>query len=307
MQKNIVITSGFKYLDIDAYAGCIVYREFVKSKGYQAKAITTAPYNQSVSALITDIDYAFDTLEDIEENSQFVILDVSNPTMLDTFVKEENIITIIDHHTGYEDYWEQKKNTHPHIEFIGSICTLIFEQIEQEEKLDILNPYLCQLMVAAILDNTLNLKATITTSRDIRAYHTLLKIGNLDASFADTYFLSCQNQIEKDLFTALKNDMKIASFGDILPSVFGQLLVWNHDNILTKVKEIESYFATYHKEWMLNIISLREGKSYILASSPNVQSHLEKLFQKSFQNNILILEPFMLRKEIIKQAQTDRK
>lgn len=36
----IVITSGSRYIDIDAYATCIGYRELLKLKGIEAKAIT---------------------------------------------------------------------------------------------------------------------------------------------------------------------------------------------------------------------------------------------------------------------------
>ena len=53
---------------------------------------------------------------------------------------------------------------------------------------------------------------------------------------------------------------------------------------------------------MLNLISLEEGKSYIVAVDVKVQSNLEKLFNQSFKNNIMELNEVWLRKEIIKKA-----
>jgi len=53
---------------------------------------------------------------------------------------------------------------------------------------------------------------------------------------------------------------------------------------------------------MLNLISLKEGKSYIFASTTNVINNLEILFKNKFNENLLILDKFMLRKEIMKMA-----
>lgn len=51
-----------------------------------------------------------------------------------------------------------------------------------------------------------------------------------------------------------------------------------------------------YKSWMINIISLKEEKSYIIT---NEKIKLTKLFNKNFDKDILELNKFMLRKEII--------
>ena len=53
---------------------------------------------------------------------------------------------------------------------------------------------------------------------------------------------------------------------------------------------------------MINIISLIDGKSYIITDSKKSKSDLEKLFGVTFERDILILDKFVLRKEIIKKA-----
>ena len=127
--NSVVITSGGKYIDIDAYAGCISYAVLLRSANIPAKAVTTAPLNESIPELIKKINFSFENYEPTD-NDEFILLDVSDPNMFDSIVRMENIIRVIDHHTGYEDYWKEKvlnkKIDKAEIEFIGSVCTNIY-------------------------------------------------------------------------------------------------------------------------------------------------------------------------------------
>ena len=53
---------------------------------------------------------------------------------------------------------------------------------------------------------------------------------------------------------------------------------------------------------MLNLISLEDGKSYIIANNECVKIRLERLFNSTFTNDIMQLDNVWLRKEIIKKA-----
>ena len=132
MKDKIIITSGRKYIDIDAYAGIFAYKELLHSLGYEVYTKTSAYINESIPKVVLDMNFEFDDVT-IDENTKFIVLDVSNPDFFDTFVKEKNIIEIIDHHIGYEDYW-QKTNIKTEIDFIGSICTIIFERFLKKVK-----------------------------------------------------------------------------------------------------------------------------------------------------------------------------
>jgi len=100
----IVITSGDKYIDIDAYASMIAYRELLKSKGIKCVAISNSVLNDSITKSIINMNYKLDNY--IPNNDdKFIIIDVSELGMFDKCVIDKNIIEIIDHHSGYEDYW----------------------------------------------------------------------------------------------------------------------------------------------------------------------------------------------------------
>jgi len=101
--------------------------------------------------LIKGIPFTLDSYEPTNDD-EFIIVDVSNPEHFDPIVNKENIIEIIDHHTGYEEYWQNKMNSN--IEFIGSVCTQIYEIYVEKNKLHLLNTDLCKLLIAGILDKS---------------------------------------------------------------------------------------------------------------------------------------------------------
>ena len=301
MEEKIIVTSGNRYIDIDAYASCIAYANLLRLKGKNAIAVSTANLNESVTNSLLNLPEKLETDYKLNGGEKFIILDVSNKDFFDNIVREEKIIEILDHHYGYEEYWKQKLNENSHIESLGAIATFIYELYEKENMLEEISVGMAKLLLAAILDNTLNLKAKITTERDCYAYEQLLKISNIGSDFAEIYFKECQEKIFENIEESIKNDTKIGVEGKILPDVFGQLLLWNSEDILNN--SINSKVLNeFDNKWMMNIISLEEGISYIVSEDENVKENLEELFSNNFDRNIMKLDQIWLRKEIIKEA-----
>lgn len=300
MEDTIIITSGNRYLDIDAYASCIAYANLLKNKGKNARAISTANLNESITETLIKLPEKLDEFQRFNGNEKFIILDVSNSDFFDYIVDKNNIIEIMDHHYGYEEYWNKKLKEKSHIEKIGAIATLIFEMYEKEEMLDKISSGIARLLVSAILDNTLNFKSEMTTLRDINAYNKLLNISNIQKDYAEEYFKECQDTIIKDLESSIRNDTKIDVESKYLPKVFGQLTLWNVEKL--KIKDIYRIMNQMDKKWMVNIISLEEGCSYIICDDIQTQNKLQELFESKFINNVMRLKQMLLRKEIIKKA-----
>lgn len=297
----ILVTSGSKYIDIDAYAGIIAYSNLLRLKGIQSKAVSTAKLNESITSSLLELNTKLDKYEEKEDN-EFIIIDVSNKDYFDDIVQENRIVEVIDHHTGFEEYWKNKLGEKSKIEFIGSVATLIVEDYEKENLLEKMSEDIAILLMSAILDNTLNFQAKVTNERDRIAYTKLQNIANIEENYAEKYFLECQQNIERDLRMAIENDTKVEKICDLLPTVFGQLTLWNKEFILANKKIIYETLNHINEEWIMNLISLEDAKSYIIAEDTNVKVGLERLFNKSFEDDILELENVWLRKEIIKKA-----
>ncbi len=296
----VIVTSGSKYIDIDAYAGCIAYANLLNLKGIKAKAVSTAVYNESITKSLINLNIKLDEYTE-NENNKFVIVDVSNKEYFDKIVKEDAIIEVIDHHIGHEEYWKRRLNENAKIEFIGSVATIIVEEYEKAKLLNKMSKDIATLLMSAILDNTLNFKAKITTNRDKIAYKKLQDIAKTKENYAEEYFLECQLKIEESLKYSIENDTKIEEINTILPKIFGQLIIWNNSILEKNNKEIiYDTLNNIGNDWMINIVCLAEGKSYIIAPNINTQNNLEKLFNRHFEKDIMQLDDVYLRKEIIK-------
>lgn len=298
-----VVTSGRKYIDIDAYASMITYREFLRVITKKpVLAISTAPLNQSIPPKLRQTKYNLDSVKLLPNGCNYIVVDVSNPDFFDPIIKPERIIEIIDHHTGYETFWQEKLGEAAEIEFIGSVCTVIYEKIKSSGQEKILDSELCRLLTAGILDNTLNLMSNITTERDRKAYDELVKIGGLDENWRREYFELCFAEISNNLEQAIIDDTKIEHVSESLPEVFGQIVLPSHAEFDAKI--LPGIFQPYD-EWMMNVISLDDGKSYIYYGGKDAEStknKLERLLGVSARDSMIVLDRFKLRKEIMDQA-----
>lgn len=300
----IVITVGKSYIDIDGYASSIAYRELLKMKSIESKFVSNAILNYSITDSLKSIPYSIDDYS-INSNDKYIILDLSNKSFFPEFVDENNVVEIIDHHPGFEDYWNNKLGNNAIIEPIGSVATIIVEKYEQDRLLDRMDKHIAKLLMAAILDNTLNFTANITTDRDKVAYKKLESLIN-EHDFATTYFSECQKYIEDNLQESIKNDIKIQKTNEYLPEVFGQLTIWDAEELLHKRDFINQIMNGYGNEWMLNIISLSNNSSYIIYSNDEIKIKLEQLLDCYDKNETLIKSPAMLRKEIMRKALTSK-
>ncbi len=120
----IVVTSGSKYIDIDAYASCIAYANLLNLKGKEAKAVSSAKTNESIPSSLLKLNIGLDNYKPSQED-EFIVIDVSNKAFFDKIVNEDKIIEIIDHHVGYDEYWKNKLQDKAKIEFVGAVATII--------------------------------------------------------------------------------------------------------------------------------------------------------------------------------------
>lgn len=294
-----IVTSGRRYIDIDAYATMIGYAYLLNLKGIEAKAITSAKLNESITEKILSMENKLDEYE-IKENDEFIIVDVSDKGFLDDLVNIDKVIGIIDHHPGFEDQWRNLEND-AIIEPIGAVATIIVEMYEKEGYLEKMPQEIAYMLMAAILDNTLNFKAKITTSRDIESYNKLNKIVKND-KLAEEYFNECQEKILLNPVDSIKNDTKIGVVSNILPPVMGQLVLWDKDYFIKNMDLLIETMESFKEDWIMNLISLKDGKSYIIATDNIIKNKIEKLFGLQYNGDIMELDDVWLRKEIIKKA-----
>lgn len=294
-----IITSGASYLDIDAYACCIAYAELLNLQGLPARAVSSAKPNSSVSPTVLSWGAAFQRYTP-QANDGFVLVDVSDHHHFDPLVVLDQVVEVIDHHPGYEQYWAERLGCAADIRPIGAAATLVFQRWQTAGLLSRMSEQSAALLATAILDNTLNFTGQMTTEQDVRAYDLLAQRANLAANWPERYFLECQAAIEADLQAALAADLKRFKPDSNLPQVFAQMTVWDADGLLhNHCNEICAWMAGQGDDWLLNVISIRDGKSCLLAEPEASQQTLNRLLPLQWQAAMAIVKPSMLRKELL--------
>ena len=251
--------------------------------------------------MLRDSKYVLDKKPTGIGSANIILVDVSDPEYFEEFVDESRILEIIDHHPGHENYWNKRTTIKSQIEAIGAVCTQVYEKFVESGRIDLLDKKLCQLLVAGILDNTINLKSKITNERDQKAYQDLMKLGMLSDDFGRKYFEACEREQMKNLKSAILGDIKTkCKSPSPLPNAIGQIILFNRDRITQDL--LNDIFTDYDR-WMINIISLEDGRSYLYCDSEETKAGLEKLFNiKSNHDKLVVLDNFILRKEILKRA-----
>ncbi len=291
----LVLTVGNSYVDIDGYASCIAYRELLKMRGEEAMFVTDALFNYSITNSLLESSYIKDDYT-VSEEDTFIVLDLSNKEYFPRFVKEEKIVELIDHHRGFEEYWNSKLGDRAIIESIGAVATIIVEKYEQYNMFQKMDKKIALLLMAAILDNTLNFTADITSDRDIRAYKRLQELtGEID--YADIYFKESQEAILNNIEEAIVNDIKYQKENDKLPRIIGQLTIWDINDLNHSI--IRQIMNNKGSNWIINIISLKDNISYIMCSDDAIEKDMILLLNGEQKKGFVVLKPAKLRKEIM--------
>lgn len=299
-----IVTSGKTFLDIDAYGGCVAYAELLNIQGEKAVAFSSAPLNESITTTARSWNVAFSDDYEAATEDTYILIDVSEPEFIEKTADIERVEEVIDHHVGYEDFWRERIGDKTDIEFIGAACTQVYERWEKAGLLIKMSKESAGLLVSGILDNTLNFKAGVTTDRDRTAFANLLKIAGLDEQWAAQYFTECQDTILGDLRNALINDTKLMGFQKLSVEriAFGQLVVWDAGQIVAEhMDDIQVTMAALSDAWFVNLVSIKEGRSYFLTNDSVVRDWAESILCVAFEGNIAEAERLWLRKEIVKQ------
>ena len=304
MYRMKVVTSGLSFLDIDAYAGCVAYAELLNLQGIEAIAFSSANINDSVTQTIKswNAPLSFDYI--VKPEDSFMLIDVSEPEFLEKHVDIDRVEEVIDHHVGYEKFWEERVGSKSNIEFIGSACTQVYEGWVKAGLFKKMSETSARLLISGILDNTLNFTAGVTTERDRRAYDELLSIANLPSDWTSRYFQECEESIFADISDALINDTKIMTFKNLSSEnvAFGQLVIWNANRAIGEYRDIiEETMSKKSQDWFINIVSISDEQSFFIASNEKVIRWAEKILDIKFNDGLALAGKLWLRKEIVKQ------
>lgn len=108
--------------------------------------------------------------------------------------------------------------------------------------------------------------------------------------------------VESDLPNALLKDIKTIRDHRVLPPRMAQLCVWDGERILDRLPQIRALMAG-PAPWMINVIGLRQRRSWFVCDDTHHQRMLAEVFGVGFAGGVAACDRAWLRKEIIRQTQ----
>ncbi len=290
-----IVTGAKQFTDIDCLACAIAYAKLIN-----AVAVLPGPLNSTVSNTIKNwrLDFQSDVPADI---SEIVIVDVSEQKVLENDWEVSKITKLFDHHFGHEKYWQEKLGQSSHIEPVGACATQIWEQWAKSDKQ--IDPISANLLTVAIVSNTLNFNAGVTTDRDKIAYSQLTKFTSLPLGWQEQYYSEVESSIFENPAKSISEDTKIVALTNLnLEINIGQLELWNGKEFIEQNQQV--IFDTLRpggEYWLMTIPSISEGKNYLFTQNSEIKSLLTKHINAQFEKDLGTTSRLYLRKEILRE------
>lgn len=302
---KIGVTASKYTNDIDALACVIAYTELLNLQGKDATGYIVEEPNSSITKEIKTWGYKYEEKPNGPDIS-YVIVDASYPEQFPDFVKTEKIVEIYDHHSGFEKYWKEQIGDKAKIELIGSCATLIWEEYKKHGFTEKVSQTSAKLLYAAIVSNTLNFKAKITSPRDVEAFKEISAIVDLPKTWIEKYFVDQEDAVYKNPREAIINDIKIIEFPNLKMKItIGQMELWDARKFVADykplIKEVLNEFD--HNQWFFNSPCISKGRNYIYSENEEVKKMLENLLDIKFKDGVAETKDLTLRKEIVKELQ----
>jgi inorganic pyrophosphatase/exopolyphosphatase len=300
-----IVTAGKAFNDIDAFGCAIAYAELLRLEGKDAKAVFVGPLNHSVTPLALEQSVEYLTEYVLKPEDRIVYVDLSGPDHLAFPDTEGQIDELYDHHYGHEEYWKERLGERSHIERVGAAGTLIWEEFVKRGFADTLSAPSANVLLLAILQNTLNFTSTETNDRDRAAFNELVKHSDFPLGWQERYFAESAKAMEQDFHAVLVNDTKILenSFGD-QRFVFSQLEITEDPRTFfgRHKTEIDTYWSSFqNKRCLVNIADMASRTSLLYSDDLHwLATVIKPLFAEATSTDDAILIPIHQRKQILK-------
>jgi len=286
--------------DLDGFACAIAYAEFLNKTGRPAGVKFFGTPNIEARYLMEKFNFKYPPEVKTGDFEKFILVDSSELRDLDEIIKPEKVVEIIDHRQVNDA--ASFKNAKIQIELVGSAATLIAEKFH-DSMIEISVPA-ATLLYGAIISNTLNFRAKVTTDRDrLMAdwLNTKLGFGN---DFTDGMFRAKSDLLGEKLAERIRGDF---AWFDIRGKKIGiaQLEIMDAKELVKSRKdETIGILANLKSELSLDqifisLIDLGEGFNIFITTESETQELLAKILGIEFRENAAIRDGFIMRKEIV--------
>lgn len=297
------IVTSYINPDLDGTASMYAYAEYLRKTGENGEFYIEGNPMHEVQIVCDIFQIRLNPVAKINETDNIVVVD-SNYLVGLPHVNPENIVQFIDHHAVTESE-KICKNANFQIEMVGAAATLIAEKF-QKNKTEISRESAI-LLYYGIISNTINLKAKVTTLKDLEMAKWLQEqCKEISREKVEEIFIK-KSQIRD----GLRKEMEVQvvwNWKDKTITI-GQLEYANIEEFLAqKETEIREILKTVKQEnnldyIIVNCVDTLNGYSTILAIDEQTERVMAELLKIKFVNQKAKLNELLLRKEIFRQIE----
>lgn len=299
MNKRIV--TSYEEPDLDGVSSMYAYTEYLNKKGINSDYYIKGKPKKEVGIVCDLFNIELSGLKEISENQEAVVLDTNNLEEV-YFLKPEQIIEIIDHHSKNESS-KECINAKIHIERLGAVATLIAEKFKNDNVS--ISRESAILLYYGIISNSINLKARITNEKDIEMAKWLEEQCSdiTKEKIAEIFTLKSKvedSELRKEMEAEIAFDYKSKRI------TVAQLEIANiEDFIKEKEEKIIQELKTVKREKdidyiFINCVDILNGFNIILTIDDETTNFLRTELGYVFENNKCKFEKLIQRKDITK-------
>lgn len=303
--KPILVTC-YVNPDLDGLAGAVAYAEFLQKKNQTAVAgIIGWPHEEARYILDRfGLDYP-DLIESAAGFDEVVLVDASDLNGLDGKIPPDKVIEIIDHRQVHEA--EKFPNAKAQIELVGAAATLVAEKF-MHNGVAISRPA-ATLLYGAIISNTLNFKAGVTTERDKVAALWLNRTAALPADFWEELFQAKSDLSGPKLAKRIESDLAQFVWDGVKAGIAQIEMIGAEMLVEERLDEIVAILDKMQLEigfdvFFLNLLELKDDKTILVASDLRTQDALSQALGAQFVGAVARLPRLIMRKQIIPLIKT---
>lgn len=299
--KMKLLVTPYKNPDLDGTACAFGYAEFLRKNGKNVvAAIFGKPHREAQFVLDKFNIPSLENAEKVVNNVDgIIIVDASDLRGLSDKIQPDKVVEIIDHRKIHEAH--KFPNAEAQIELVGSAATLIAEKF-YNKKITI-SPESSALLFSAIISNTINFQAKVTTERDHKMADWLKTKFSLPDDYVHEMF-SDKSQFKKSLKETIIDDFATFNFNNNNLGIAQLEIINVNEFIRENLVEISIILEELKKEKSLDLIfltciDLEKAFNEIVVIDEDTQKFVEQALGVNFKDGVTKRDGILMRKEIV--------
>lgn len=299
MNKKIV--TSYEEPDLDGVSSMYAYAEYLNKIGIPSDYYIQGTPKKEVRIVCDLFEIELVGSNEILEEQEVVLVDTNNFEEA-PFLKPEQIVEIIDHHSKNENC-DNCKKAKIHIERLGAVATLIAEKFK-ENKIPISRESAI-LLYYGIISNSINLKASITSPKDIDIASWLEEQCDeiTKEKIAEIFTLKSKvedSELRKEMEAEIALDYggKKMTVAQLEIANMEKFLIQKQDKVVAILNQIREEKGLDYI--FINCVDILNGFNMVLTFDDDTKELLEKKLGYSFENMRCKFDRVIQRKDITK-------